>query len=105
MNKMLDNEMFDTGVAYIIDEINRFRRSTVSGGAVDGFLSWLYENNFNNKTFRCLCEYVIGYDNWDFTMEFYGYVHSSFEEFSEDWVHEEEIEEYLKFAEQYVSHL
>lgn len=64
----------------------------------DWFLEWLYRNDFKLKSFEGLVQHLRHYyslegETWDF---FFGY--TSLDEFVEDWVAEEEREDFRKFC-------
>lgn len=70
--------------------------------AADLFIAWNVEKNFKTESFEAFVEYmadehekVFGNKTWGF---FFGYG-DNFESFAEDWVDDEEKEDYLGYCE------
>jgi hypothetical protein len=70
--------------------------------AADLYIAWNVEKNFKTESFEAFVEYmadehekVFGNKTWGF---FFGY-QDNFESFAEDWVDDEEKEDYLGYCE------
>jgi hypothetical protein len=70
--------------------------------AADLYITWTIKKNFKTESFESFVEYmadehekVFGNETWGF---FFGYG-DDFESFAEDWVDDEEKEDYLGYCE------
>lgn len=82
-----------------IEEIfaNLYNADTDWSAAADMFVAWSVDNNFETESFKEFVDWIDDDDinrTWHF---FFGYG-DDFEKFAEDWVEEEEQEDYLKYC-------
>ena len=83
-----------------IEEIfaNLYNADTDWSAAADMFIKWNVDKDFKTESFASFVDWIDDDDlnnTWHF---FFGYS-DNFEKFADDWVDEDEVEDYLKFCE------
>lgn len=65
--------------------------------AADQFIRWTVVNEFQKKSFQCFIDWISNDQLFQPWMFFYGYA-DRFEAFADDWITDDERDEYLQFS-------
>lgn len=78
--------------------VSLYNADTDWSAAADAFIGWCVDCDFESKSFAEFVEWL-DYEKIDDTWHFFFSYGDDFEKFAEDWVEEEEQENYLQYCE------